>query len=269
MSDESMVAAVLAHNDDVKTLRERIGHGPVLTADELSKAGRFPPDLLTRKDGLAVDIGRAEILHTVLLAYLEARQAVEEKAATLLWLGSPTSDFQSVGSNGYARHYEQGSVYWTPTFGAHEVHGAIRDFYFSIGGPRSYLGFPQTDELSAGDVRYSNFQGGTIQWTSGRGIYMTPTYSPTTERYQTGIYLNSRGTGFTPGGRVSIWIINDGAAPKSFGSTYAGSDGRFGIGNPYSSFIWFRPGDHANTVARAIDERTGQSDDYPLSYSVQ
>lgn len=268
MSDESMVAAVLARNDDVQALGERIGQ-EALTAEELSKVGRIPPDLLTKVGGSVVDVGRVEVLHTVLLAYLKARQEVDEKAGTLAWLGGPTSDFQSAGNNGYVRHYEHGSVYWTPTFGAHEVHGAIRDFYFSIGGPASYLGFPQTDELSAGDVRYSNFQGGTIRWTSARGIYMTPAYSPTTKRYQTGIYLLSRGTGFTPGGRVSIWIVNEGLAPKSFGSTYAEADGRFGTRDPYASFVWFRPGDHPNSVARAVDESTRQSDDYPLSYAVQ
>lgn len=97
---------------------------------------------------------------------------------------------------------------------------------------------------------------------------MSPSYGPTTQRYQTGIYLLSRGTGFTPGGRVSLWILNEGLSPKSIGSTYAEADGRFGATTPYPSFIPFRPGDHPTSSARAIDEATGHSSDYPLSYSV-
>lgn len=272
MSDESIVAAVLSHDDNLEALRERIGQGPPLTADELSTVANIPADLLTKSDSFVdlgiIGAGRHEALVAILLAHLNATKAVDDKAATLGWLGSPTGSLQYAGNAGYVRHYERGSVYWTPTFGAHEVHGDIRDFYFRIGGSSGYLGFPQTDELSEGDVRYSNFQGGTINWTKARRAFMMPAYSPDTKKDEKGIYLLSHGTGFTAGGRVSIWIVNEGLASKSFGSTYAEADGRFGAVTPYPSHVSFRPGENPNSVARAVDEATGESDDYPLSYSV-
>jgi uncharacterized protein with LGFP repeats len=41
---------------------------------------------------------------------------------------SPTPD-----GIGRFNHFQGGSIYWTPGIGAHEVHGAIRDKWASMG----------------------------------------------------------------------------------------------------------------------------------------
>ncbi len=67
---------------------------------------------------------------------------------------------------GRFRHYESGSIYWSPASGAHEVHGQIRWQWSSIGWERSFIGYPLTDELNTPDGgRYSKFQKGYIAWT--------------------------------------------------------------------------------------------------------
>jgi hypothetical protein len=62
------------------------------------------------------------------------------------------------------------SIYWSPATGAHEIHGAIRDKWASLGWETSYLGYPLTDEIDWTDLRdhssgrVSRFQGGSISF---------------------------------------------------------------------------------------------------------
>ena len=88
------------------------------------------------------------------------------------FLGFPITD-ETGTPNGRGRfnHFEHGSIYWTPTTGAHEVHGAIRDKWASLGWERSRLGFPMSDERTPpdGHGRFSDFEGGTIVWTPEGG----------------------------------------------------------------------------------------------------
>ena len=35
---------------------------------------------------------------------------------------------------GFFRHYQQGSIYWHPLTGAHEVHGALRRRFYRVAG---------------------------------------------------------------------------------------------------------------------------------------
>lgn len=69
--------------------------------------------------------------------------------------------------------FQNGSVYWSPTTGAHEVHGLIRDKWSSLGWERSVLGFPTTDEMPTPDNvgRFNHFQGGSIYWTPQTGAH--------------------------------------------------------------------------------------------------
>ena len=69
--------------------------------------------------------------------------------------------------------YDYGSIYWTPTTGAHEVHGAIRDKWASMGYERSLLGYPVTDEMKTPDGigRFNAFQYGSIYWTPTTGAH--------------------------------------------------------------------------------------------------
>jgi uncharacterized protein with LGFP repeats len=88
------------------------------------------------------------------------------------WLGSPTGP-ESTPPDGVGRfrHYANGSIYWSPATGAHEVHGAIRGLWSQLGWERSFLGYPATDESATPDGigRFNHFQGGSIYWTPTTG----------------------------------------------------------------------------------------------------
>ena len=90
------------------------------------------------------------------------------------WLGMPVNDETATpDGRGRYNHFEHGSIYWTPTTGAFEVHGAIRSEWASIGWETSFLGYPITDEtgVADGQGRFNRFEGGSIHWTGAAGAY--------------------------------------------------------------------------------------------------
>ncbi|MDF0650752.1 MAG: hypothetical protein P0121_04685 [Nitrospira sp.] len=90
------------------------------------------------------------------------------------WLGQPTSpELAAPDGIGRYRHFQGGSIYWSPSTGAHEVHGAIRVKWASLGWERSFLSYPLTDESTTPDGvgRYNHFQGGSIYWTPSTGAH--------------------------------------------------------------------------------------------------
>ncbi|HYG81904.1 MAG TPA: galactose oxidase-like domain-containing protein [Pyrinomonadaceae bacterium] len=104
--------------------------------------------------------------------------AIDDKYAALGGpaglLGSPTTPEQAAPDGvGRFRHYQRGSIYWTALTGAHEVHGAIRGKWSSLGWERSLLGYPLTDELPTPDGvgRFNHFAGGSIYWTLATGAH--------------------------------------------------------------------------------------------------
>ena len=85
-------------------------------------------------------------------------------------LGYPTTDENRTPTKpGAYNHFEQGSIYWSPTTGAWEVRGAIRAKWAELGWENSRLGFPTSDEYATADGRRSNFQNGFITWSAGTG----------------------------------------------------------------------------------------------------
>nr|WP_246314193.1 hypothetical protein [Kineococcus aurantiacus] len=83
-------------------------------------------------------------------------------------LGFPTSgEVRTPNGRGAYTVFERGSIYWSPTTGAHEVHGDIRAAYAWAGWENGYLGFPRTGEVPtpAGDGAYTVFEGGSIYWS--------------------------------------------------------------------------------------------------------
>lgn len=85
-------------------------------------------------------------------------------------LGYPVTDELGCPDGvGRFNHFEGGSIYWTPQTGAHEVHGAIRDLWASMGWERSFLGYPVSDVTGPADNRASRFQRGHITWTPAGG----------------------------------------------------------------------------------------------------
>jgi uncharacterized protein with LGFP repeats len=87
------------------------------------------------------------------------------------FLGYPTTDETGTpDGRGRFNHFEHGcSIYWTPQTGAHEVHGAIRELWASMGFERSKLRYPVTDERDMPGGRISRFEGGEIRWTPTGG----------------------------------------------------------------------------------------------------
>jgi LGFP repeat len=86
-------------------------------------------------------------------------------------LGYPTTDERATPDNaGRYVHFERGSIYWSYSTGAHEVHGAIRDKWASLGWEHSWLGFPTWGEVNFTDGgRVSQFQNGSIYWWPDTG----------------------------------------------------------------------------------------------------
>ena len=100
--------------------------------------------------------------------------AIDDKYAALGgpggFLGQPTSPEQDCPDHrGRFRHFQNGSIYWSPESGAHEVHGLIRAKWAQLGWEKSFLGYPVTDETSTPDNggRYNHFQNGSIYWKGG------------------------------------------------------------------------------------------------------
>jgi uncharacterized protein with LGFP repeats len=88
------------------------------------------------------------------------------------FLGFPLTDETGTPDGvGRFNHFEGGSIYWTPSTNAHEVHGEIRNKWQSMGWETSFLGYPTSDEKPGpqGQGRISSFQGGAIHWTPEQG----------------------------------------------------------------------------------------------------
>lgn len=88
--------------------------------------------------------------------------------------GYPTSDeTPTADGTGRFNDFENASVYWHPSSGAFEVHGAIRARWLALGGTGSVLGYPTTNETTTPDGigRYNHFQNGSIYWTPATGAH--------------------------------------------------------------------------------------------------
>ncbi len=88
------------------------------------------------------------------------------------FLGYPkTDELKTPDGIGRYNHFQGGSIYWTPTTGAHEVHGAIYDKWAEMGWEKSWLGYPTSDEFSIPGTngKRSIFVGGAIDWFPGKG----------------------------------------------------------------------------------------------------
>ena len=91
------------------------------------------------------------------------------------FLRFPLSDETGV-TGGRASQFQGGTIYWSSSTSAHEVHGAILRRYLSLGGTGSRLGLPVTDEFSVPVGRRSDFQHGAI-------VYDSATHSTTVLYY--------------------------------------------------------------------------------------
>lgn len=103
--------------------------------------------------------------------------AIQDKWQQNTWLGPPVDEGGGSGEmsmpdgRGRARDFQHGTIYWTPEHGACLVYGAIRVKWAQLGGHRSVLGYPVTDELPCGpgEGRFNHFEGGSIYWRADIG----------------------------------------------------------------------------------------------------
>ena len=85
-------------------------------------------------------------------------------------LGYPITDETSTpGILGRYNAFQRGSIYWSPGTGAHEVYGAIRDKWATVGYEGGPLGFPTSGEFAIPGGRMNTFEGGDITWSPGGG----------------------------------------------------------------------------------------------------
>jgi uncharacterized protein with LGFP repeats len=107
--------------------------------------------------------------------------AIRDRWAALGWqegvLGYPTSDEERLSGRGdrVVTQFQYGSVYFTPSTGAHAVRGAIRDKWVSLGSQLSSLGYPTSEEYDVPGGRRNDFQYGYIVWTPRAGAQYTYT----------------------------------------------------------------------------------------------
>ena len=91
-------------------------------------------------------------------------------------LGYPVSDVRTAPNGAQSQGYENGAIYWTATTGARISAGAIRAAWGAQGWENGPLGYPVTDEYPSadGDVA-QDYQGGRIEWSSGKGARIIST----------------------------------------------------------------------------------------------
>jgi uncharacterized protein with LGFP repeats len=121
--------------------------------------------------------------HEVYGAVLDRWRALGFEAGPL---GYPiTSPAATADTIGVYQHFQQGAVLWSPTTGAHEVRGAIRDRYNTLNWERGPLGYPTSDERTvAPGVVQTDFEHGSISWVLATGtttVTMTPVAPPVTD----------------------------------------------------------------------------------------
>ena len=86
-------------------------------------------------------------------------------------LGFPSTDETSTPDRiGRYNHFSRsGSIYWTPSTGAHAIYGAIRGKWAALGWERGALGYPTTSEYVTPGGRRNDFQHGSIAWIAATG----------------------------------------------------------------------------------------------------
>lgn len=143
----------------------------------LGGCGSFLGAPTTPETGTPDGVGRYSVFEhgsiywTASTGAFEVHGSIRDKWAALGWeaglLGYPVSD-EAPTSDGAGRYnvFVGGSVYWSASTGAHEVHGVIRDKYAEVGWEAGALGYPTSDEYAVTDGRRSDFERGSITWSS-------------------------------------------------------------------------------------------------------
>lgn len=84
-------------------------------------------------------------------------------------LGLPTTGEITL-RNGAFTHFQNGSIYWSPSTGAQVVKGAIKTRWADLGW-ESNLGYPTSEEFAIKNGRLQRFQGGLVYWSAATGAF--------------------------------------------------------------------------------------------------
>ncbi|MGO4228100.1 CAP domain-containing protein [Arthrobacter sp. YAF34] len=85
-------------------------------------------------------------------------------------MGYPTSDEIPAANSGAYQNFQYGTIYWSPTTGAHISWGGIRSAWAAQGYEGGLLGYPVSDEyVLAPGVIAQDYQGGRIIWSAATG----------------------------------------------------------------------------------------------------
>ncbi|MCK4928772.1 MAG: hypothetical protein KAR76_03455, partial [Methanosarcinales archaeon] len=91
-------------------------------------------------------------------------------------LGNPYSGtMKTIREDGYFQRFQHGSIYWSSTSGAFEIHGGVESKYMSMGYEASYLKYPTFDTVAlTNGCSFNDFMGGAIYFNplfSGHALY--------------------------------------------------------------------------------------------------
>ncbi len=85
-------------------------------------------------------------------------------------LGYPvTSDARTGDGVGWYNHFQGGTIIYSAASGTHDVRGAIRNRWASLGSERGALGYPISDEYDVPGGKRNDFQRGSITWDAHTG----------------------------------------------------------------------------------------------------
>jgi hypothetical protein len=84
-----------------------------------------------------------------------------------------TCELATPARPGRYNHFHGGSIYWSPSTGAWEVHGAIRSTWAALGWENSPVGFPTSNEsrTPARPGAYNHFERGSVYWSPATGAH--------------------------------------------------------------------------------------------------
>ena len=77
---------------------------------------------------------------------------------------------------GRLAHFEHGVIFWSASYGAHALLGAIASEWLAQGGASGGLGQPISDDYAVGASRRSDFEFGYVIWSNDDGTTVSAMY---------------------------------------------------------------------------------------------
>jgi len=163
---------VVVATGDVTTIAGEAGQAGNVDGNGTDARLSGPNSVALSADGRLAFVtdGGNSTIRRIMLTEPSTTSPIDQKYASLGgpggFLGSPIiPETTTPDGVGRYRQYQNGSIYWHPSTGAHEIHGDIRAKWASLGWEQSTLGYPTSDEVEAPDGgRISYFERGSIRF---------------------------------------------------------------------------------------------------------